>query len=87
LPEKYVVIKGTITKAEPMSFWVKGGVNQEILFILQKDSQIYYSDREDAKPSDLKVGRKVRVHTTKEELARKKEPPTGGAYIVIIEKE
>jgi hypothetical protein len=85
---KLVVVKGIITKMEPTGFWLKQNeINPPILFVLHKDSQIMYSDKQKAKPSDLKIALRVSVHSDTSELARKKEPQSGGAYVVIIEKQ
>ena len=85
---RVVVVKGTITKMDPAGFWLKQNeINPPILFILLKDSQIMYSDKQKANPSDLKVAQRVTVHSSLDELARKKEPQSGGAYKVIIEKQ
>jgi hypothetical protein len=86
-PGKHVVVRGTITKMEQGRFWLTSGINSSILFILREDSQIMYSDNDKANPSDLKVGQSVRVHSRQEELGLKKEPQSGFAYVVIIEKE
>jgi hypothetical protein len=85
---RVVVVKGTITKIDPAGFWLKQNeINPPILFVLLKDSQIMYSDKQKAKPSDLKVAQRVSVHSSLDELARKKEPQSGSAYKVIIEKQ
>jgi multidrug resistance efflux pump len=85
---RVVVVKGTITKMDPAGFWLKQNeINPPILFILVKESEIMYSDNQKAKPSDLKVAQRVSVHSSMDELARKKEPQSGGAYKVIIEKQ
>jgi len=85
---RVVVVKGTITKMDPAGFWLKQNkINPPILFVLLKESQIMYSDKQKAKPSDLKVAQQVSVHSSLDELARKKEPQSGNAYKVIIEKQ
>jgi hypothetical protein len=85
---KPVVVKGTITKMDPAGFWLKQNeINPPILFVLLKDSQIMHSDKQKAKPSDLKVAQRVNVHSCLVELGLKKEPQSGNAYKVIIEKQ
>ncbi len=85
---KDVVVKGTITKVEPPGFWLKQNeINPPILFVLLKDSEIMYSDKQKAKPSDLKAAQRVSVHSNANELALKKYPQSGSAFVVIIEKQ
>jgi hypothetical protein len=85
---RVVVVKGTITKMDSAGFWLKQNeINPPILFVLLKDSEIMYSDKQKATPADLKVAQQVSVHTSRDELALKKEPQSGSAYKVIIEKK